>query len=144
MGDPEGSRTERGRTPRAPPTGSAIEVFIRDAIAPSDIPAVWSHVLALLDDGEFEIVVCDVAALVDPDVVTVEALARLQLTARRCGRRVRFRHACGELRGLLTLLGLSDVLSLSPGSALQPGREAEEREPASGVQEEADPGDPVA
>jgi STAS domain len=86
-------------------------------------------------------VTCDVTALSGPDAVTVEALARLQLLARRSGCRVRLRHARIELRDLLELMGLSEVLPCS--SDLEPGREVEEREPPGGVQEERDPLDPI-
>jgi hypothetical protein len=55
------------------------------------------------------IVECDVAGL-PPDAVTVDALARLQLAARRNGRRVRLRNASEELRALLDIAGLRDVL----------------------------------
>lgn len=56
------------------------------------------------------------------DLALVEALARLQLAARRRGTRVRVRGAEPELLALLELVGLGDVLA---GQALgQPeGRE---------------------
>jgi hypothetical protein len=40
----------------------------------------------------------------------VEALARLQLVARRIGCQVRLRGASGELLELVAFMGLSDVL----------------------------------
>jgi ABC-type transporter Mla MlaB component len=86
--------------------------------------------------------VCDVGEIVEPDAVTVDALARLQLTARRLGREVRIRHASAELQELLTLMGLSGVVPLSAESRLEVGREAEEREVGRRVEEEADPADP--
>lgn len=55
---------------------------------------------------------CDVGAVVHPDIIMVNALARLQLTARRYGCQVRLRHACGELRDLLALTGLTEVVPL--------------------------------
>jgi len=55
-------------------------------------------------------VVCDVRALDRPDVVAVEALARVRLTVRRLGRRVRIRHPCRELGELLAFMGLADIL----------------------------------
>ncbi|WP_277437442.1 STAS domain-containing protein [Streptomyces sp. SPB162] len=92
-------------------------------------------------------VTCDVAALTDPDAATVEALARLQLTARRLGSRIRLRDAGGRLRGLLALTGLRDVLPLEPSrpppSGLQPRRQPEQRKQVRGVEERVDPGDPV-
>jgi len=56
-------------------------------------------------------IVLDVSAFA-PDVLTVDALARLQLSARRHGRRVRLRAASDELRELIDLLGLSETLGV--------------------------------
>ena len=53
---------------------------------------------------------CDVRS-VDVDAVTVDALCRLQLAARRQGCQVRLRHASAELRELVTFMGLADVLT---------------------------------
>jgi hypothetical protein len=88
-------------------------------------------------------VLCDVGGIRDPDLGTVEALARLQLTARRLGRRMRIQGACGPLRDLLSLIGLEDFVPCSD-PLIEPGWQAEEREPPLRVQEEADPADPVA
>ena len=59
----------------------------------------------------------EVVARVDarrPDLALVDALARLQLDARRRGGRLRLRNATDELRGLLELVGLADVLAVEP------------------------------
>ena len=87
---------------------------------------------------------CDVGAVTRPDAGTVDALARMQLTARRQGGRLELRRACGELRDLLELAGLTDVLPCEEELTLQPGRQAEQREQASGVEEEGDAAEPVA
>lgn len=71
---------------------------------------------------------CDVRSIADPDAVTVDALARLQLTARRLGRHVMVEHASPALRELLALMGLSGVVPLSEPSGLEAGRQTEERE----------------
>jgi len=84
--------------------------------------------------------VCDVGALVEPDVAAVDGLARLQLAARRSGCRVALRDVPPQLRELLDLMGLCDVLAPSR-SAVEAGRQAEQREQPLGVQEEADPRD---
>ena len=52
---------------------------------------------------------CDVAG-VEPDAVTVDALARLQLAARRRGCEVRLRHPSAALLELIELMGLTHVL----------------------------------
>ena len=45
-----------------------------------------------------------------PDVVTVDALARLQLAARRSGGGVRLTRVPADLRRLIELCGLADAL----------------------------------
>lgn len=110
-------------------------------IAMGDIPTLCSLLRAVVERTGADLVVCDVGGLADPDAVVVEALARLQLTARRLGGRVELRGPCDRLQELLLLTGLGDLLPVNGGLPLEPGREAEQREQALGVQEEADPGD---
>jgi hypothetical protein len=74
-------------------------------------------------------IVCDVSELA-PDAMSIDALARLQLGARRLGVEIRLRHASHELVDLLGLVGLREVLGV------EAGREAEEREQRVGVEEE--------
>ena len=66
-------------------------------------------------------IVCDVGALA-PDAVTVDALARLQLAARRNGCQVRLRNASAELVQLVDFMGLRDVLFVRPMSFGSPHR----------------------
>jgi hypothetical protein len=47
---------------------------------------------------------------VQADAVTVDALARLQLAARRHDCQVRLRHASAQLNELVAFMGLADVL----------------------------------
>jgi ABC-type transporter Mla MlaB component len=54
----------------------------------------------------------DVSWLVPADLCAVEALARLQVTASRCGRSLQLHGACGGLPELLEFYGLSDVLHM--------------------------------
>jgi STAS domain len=81
-------------------------------------------------------IVCDVGGLA-PDAVTVDALARLQLTAGRLGVEIRLRHASSELQELLAFVGLRDVLRVDAG------RQAEEREQRVGIEEESELDDPT-
>jgi hypothetical protein len=67
------------------------------------------RVCALLTAAGPEAAFCDVCG-VAPDAVTVDALARLQLAARRTGCQVRLRNASDELLDLVSFLGLEDVL----------------------------------
>jgi ABC-type transporter Mla MlaB component len=110
-------------------------------IGRDDISTLCERVHALLETCDADPLLCDVGALDEPDAETVEALARLQLTALRMGRRVRLRAACGDLLDLLALVGLEDAIPCAELSELEPRRQAEEREQALGVEEEADPGD---
>jgi ABC-type transporter Mla MlaB component len=100
-----------------------------------DLAALCDRVRALLEEADPGPVTCDVGRLGSPDAVTLEALARIQLAARRLGHALELRHACGELLGLLALTGLGDALGLEVVG------EPEQREQVRRVEEEADPGD---
>ncbi len=127
---------------RQPPSDPDTPVLmIGGRIARADVPRLCDLVHVLLENSDADLLVCDVGALVDPDVVAVDALARIQLTARRSGRRVELRHACGELRGLLALMGLCDVMPLCEGLGLEPRWQSEEREQAGRVEKETDADD---
>jgi hypothetical protein len=82
-------------------------------------------------------IVCDLRG-VAADCVTVDALARLHLAARRAGVDLDVRHASQELQELLGFTGLSGVLGL------EPGRQAEEREDPLGREEERQLDNPSA
>jgi ABC-type transporter Mla MlaB component len=56
----------------------------------------------------------DVSWLVPADLAAVDALARLQVAASRCGRRLRLHGADGGLAELLEFVGLSDIVHLCP------------------------------
>ena len=74
-----------------------------------DLVDLCARIGRLLERCGADVAVCDVGAA-HPDAVTVEALARLQLAARRAGCRLRLRNASRELRDLVALMGLDDVL----------------------------------
>lgn len=90
--------------------------------------------------------VFDVAWLAEPDCEAVDALARLQLRAMRAGYRLRLRGATRQLRELIALSGLEEVLPCvdDPPSGADALGQSEEGEPARRVEEERDPGDPIA
>ena len=118
-------------------------MVLKGSIGRPDIPGLCERARALLEGCDIGPVICDVAALVEPDAVAVDALARLQLMARRSGLRLRLRHADGDLERLISMMGLGDVLPASEASGLEERRQPEEGEESLGVQEEADPGDPT-
>ena len=92
-------------TPRPQPLTFAIG----GPIARADLPGLCARVCALFEHSRAGTVLCDVAG-VAADTVTVDALARLQLAARRHGCLVRLRHASPELLELVAFMGLADVL----------------------------------
>jgi ABC-type transporter Mla MlaB component len=97
------------------PTSGSHEVAfaISGPIAREDLPGICDHVCALLGDTRGSLVGCDVDG-VDPDAVTVDALAQLQLAARRRGCEVRLRNAAEPLLELVELMGLTNVLVERP------------------------------
>ena len=78
-------------------------------IAPDDLPGLCDRVCAVLRERGPGQVRCDVTGIA-PDAGTVDALARLQLAARRLGCQLRLRNASSELRELVAFMGLRDVL----------------------------------
>jgi ABC-type transporter Mla MlaB component len=87
-----------------------VAFAIRGPIERADLPGLCDRVCALLGSSSAEVALCDVRGIA-PDAVTVDALARLQLAARRHGCRVRLRNASPELVDLVAFMGLRDVLT---------------------------------
>ena len=91
------------------PQPKPVTFAIGGPITRADLPGPCDRVCDLLAEAGTDTVVCDVRG-VATDVVTVDALARLQLGARRRGCRVVLRHASDDLRRLVHFMGLADVL----------------------------------
>jgi hypothetical protein len=72
-----------------------------------------STAVVVLVTGRGELVVGQIYGR-RPDLTLVDGLARLQLSALRLGCSVRLRGVCAELRGLLDLVGLDDLLADDP------------------------------
>jgi ABC-type transporter Mla MlaB component len=88
----------------------SVDFAVDGPIARADLPGLCERICALLEQsGGARVALCDVGT-VGVDAVTVDALARLQLAARRHGCQVRLRNASGELRELVAFMGLQDVL----------------------------------
>ena len=83
---------------------------IRGPIARDDLPGLCDRMCAVLRGWGAAEARCDVTG-VGADAVVVDALARLQLAASRLGCRITLEHASPELRNLVSLLGLEDVLA---------------------------------
>ena len=92
------------------PTAGPHEVAfaIRGPINRADLSGLCDRVCAQLGAGG-SVFACDVRG-VEPDAVTVDALARLQLAARRRGCQIRLRNASAPLSELVELMGLTLVL----------------------------------
>ena len=93
----------------AVPAQQSIGFDVRGPIARSDLPGLCDRLCELFERSSPDVALCDVSS-VEPDAVTVDALARLQLAARRYGCQVRLRSASDELRELVAFMGLTDVL----------------------------------
>jgi ABC-type transporter Mla MlaB component len=90
------------------PGPTDVAFSIRGPIARADLPGLCERVCAILGDSA-SVARCDVAG-VEPDAVCVDALARLQLAARRRGCCVRLGQASPGLLELVELMGLTHVL----------------------------------
>jgi ABC-type transporter Mla MlaB component len=89
---------------------SIIAIAIDGPIERADIPALCERVRVRLEGARPGWVTCDVGELTVADAATVDALARLQLIARRLGLELRLNRPSGALVELLTLMGLREIL----------------------------------
>ncbi|MFJ3233454.1 STAS domain-containing protein [Streptomyces sp. NPDC086787] len=125
------SRAHSPGLPHVDPTTPPV-LTLPTPVARADVPGWCDTVRALLRATGARVVVCDVGGLGQPGLGDVDLLARLQLTARRDGGRIRLRSPTPALLALLDLVGLRFEVEGQP----------EQREPALGVQEEVEPGQP--
>nr|WP_202516306.1 MULTISPECIES: STAS domain-containing protein [unclassified Streptomyces] len=98
-----------------------------------EVAGLCADLRALLEPGRPGVVVCDVGGLGPPGLAVVDLLARLELTARRAGGRIRLRDPDPALHALLDLVGLR----------FQVEGQVEEGEPPLGVEEAVETGDPA-
>ena len=88
---------------------STVSFAIKGPITREDLPGLCDRVCGLLERSGAGVAYCEVTG-VEPDAVTVDALARLQLAARGHRCMVRLRDASPELLELIAFMGLCDVL----------------------------------
>jgi ABC-type transporter Mla MlaB component len=81
-----------------------------------------------------DVIACDVSRIGDPDGPALDALVRLQLTARRMGTTIELHNACPALVDLIAIAGLGDVLVIA-GSGVEMHGQVEEGEQR-GIDEE--------
>lgn len=104
-----------------------------------DVPHLCEQVRTACARAPARDVVCDVAAVTTADLATVDALARMQLAARRAGSGLRLRDPSPALWALLQLVGLPGL----GGLVVEMERQTEQREVAGRVQEAVESGDPA-
>jgi anti-anti-sigma regulatory factor len=129
---------------RDPSRPGSVVVAVGSPIAPAELPALCAAVRSRIERSGAGAVVIDLGAVVAPDVVTIDAMARLALVARRMGCRVHLRDVPVELRELLAFTGLDAALADpdAAGLALELQGQAELREDPLDVEEEAELDDP--
>jgi ABC-type transporter Mla MlaB component len=86
-----------------------VQFRVRAPLTRPDLPGLYERACALLEGRSGSLVLCEVSGI-DADAVAADALARLQLAARRHRCEVRLHGSSGQLRELIALLGLEDVL----------------------------------
>ena len=104
-------------------------LVIAGRVTPAAVPGLCAALESLLHDSDGTVripdgdgVDCDVGGVVHVDLTLAEAVARLALVARRAGvGRLRLRNASPELRGLLALMGLADVVDLVDADGVYDG-----------------------
>ena len=90
-------------------TPQTVAFAIHGPIRRDDLPGLCDRVCALLTASGAPVALCRVDG-VAPDAVTVDALARLQLAARRHGCQIRLIGASVELCDLVAFMGMRDVI----------------------------------
>lgn len=101
-------RRGRLRVSSAPRAGDALLLVGR--ISPDDVERLCRRLQTCAERPPRGPILCDAGMLADPDLRTIDALARIQLSARRLGRELRLRNASSELAELLDLAGLRGVI----------------------------------
>lgn len=98
-----------------PAVPAPVQFAVRTPIDRADLPGLTQRVCALLKASPGSVLVCEVgrAAI---DAVTVDALARLALAARRYDRQIVLRGASPAIAALIEFMGLESVL-LDPSPA---------------------------
>jgi ABC-type transporter Mla MlaB component len=133
-------RGKEVRLPTQPARSGIVVVTIGGPVTPGHVDGACAELRGVLIARDPERVVCDVAQVRRPDAATVDLLARLALIARRQGRQMALAGVPFELSDLLAFLGLGEI----PGLGRDPQWLPERGEDALDVEEEGDPGDPVA
>ena len=99
--------------------GHAILLLIGGRIERDDATRLGDLVRDLLDGADANLAICDVGMVDQPDAGVVDLLCRIRLVTRRLGLRLEVRSASTDLRDLLFLTGLCDVVGVAPRSGVE-------------------------
>ncbi|MDP8970716.1 MAG: STAS domain-containing protein [Actinomycetota bacterium] len=119
--------------------GTAV-VVVDGQLEPSDAPSVCAALHAALSGSGVALLTCRGEGFGDPDLATVDLLARLRLAGHRVGCVLRVEGPSPRLKGLLTLAGLDGLLAPC-GSGVEARWQSEQRQEPFGVQEGVEPDD---
>jgi anti-anti-sigma regulatory factor len=111
-------------------TGWPVRVVVPARVEPEEIERLCERVRAACC-GRTRPVLCDLGLVAVPDLMVIDALARMRLTARRAGGSLVVVRLRPELARLVALAGLGTVL-------LEPDRQGQGREQR-GVGEDVEP-----
>lgn len=123
------------------PATCGLEVRVDGLLAAHAVPRLCEQLVVMVDCAGVGRLDVDLGHLEEPDLATVDALARLALAARRQHAQVIVRTANGSLERLLLLAGLGALVA-PPRSVVQAQRQTEPGEQR-GVEEVVDVGDPA-
>jgi ABC-type transporter Mla MlaB component len=98
----------------SPEPRGAIVVVVPGVLSQDAITELCERVRAFVESRATMPVVCDVSAITAPDAASLDALARVQLVARRAGIPVGLRNAPTVLLDLLAIAGLFETLPTEP------------------------------
>ena len=123
--------------------GSTTVFTIRGPVERADLPGLCERLRTSLSHARIDTALCHVDRFVTADLVTVDALARMQLAARRVGCAIRLGDVPEDLRELMAYVGLEQAVPRGE-LQLEPRRQAEQGEELLGVEEERELDDPAA
>lgn len=89
---------------------ATIVVVVLEPVGPADVPTVCERTRILLEETGATELVCDIRIFERPCAVLMDAMARLGLVARRLDCSMQLRNATPDMRALIDLAGLAEVL----------------------------------
>jgi ABC-type transporter Mla MlaB component len=99
--------------------GHTILLLLGGRIERDDAVRLGDLVRDLLEGADARLAICDVGMVDLPEAAVVDLLCRIRLVTRRLGLDLEIRGASTDLRDLLFLTGLCDVVGIAPRSGLE-------------------------